>query len=246
MKLDTASTKIAYLGPMTTVLFKNVTVGLAGALLSYGFWLTRPEWDPEMRFWRAVGDASLILLFLALAAGPLAKLWPKASGLLRYRRDLGVWFGLLALLHTLLVLNGWARWDVMRFLGYDFVPQLGRMARLEPGFGLSNLVGLVAMLITLVLMATSTDWAVRKLGGKSWKLLQLSSYTVFYLVALHTAYFLFMHYTASFHRQVPPDPNWFRWPFVALTLGLIGLQAAAYLKVVWARTQRRSASPTEA
>lgn len=216
---------------MVRLLQKNAVVALGGILLSYGFWLSRPQWDPEMRFWRAVGDGSLILLVVALVLGPLATLWPKRFGRwLPYRRELGVWFGLLALLHTILVLNGWARWDVQRFFGYDFVPQLGRMARLEPGFGLSNLVGLVAMLITLVLMATSTDWAVRRLGGRAWKFLQLSSYTVFYLVALHTVYFLFLHYTQSFHRQVPEDPNWFRYPFLGLTLLVIGLQITAYLK----------------
>ncbi len=102
------------------------------------------------------------------------------------------------------------------------------------------------MIITLLLMATSTDWATRKLGGRGWKFLQLSSYTVFYLVALHTAYFLFMHYTASFHRNVPADPNWFRWPFLALTLGLVGLQMAAYLKLVRVESQRRTAPRTEA
>lgn len=215
---------------MTRIFQKNVAVALTSVLLSYAFWLSRPQWDPEMRFWRAVGDGSLILLFAALVLGPLARLWPKAFGRwLPYRRELGVWFGLLALLHSVLVLNGWARWDALRFLGYDFVPQLGRVARLEPGFGLSNLIGLVAMLITLVLMATSTDWAVRRLGGRAWKLLQLSSYTVFYLVALHTAYFLFLHYTQSFHRQVPDDPNWFRYPFLGLTLLVVGLQTAAYL-----------------
>ena len=218
-----------------------------GLLLSLAFWLSRPQWDPEMRFWRAVGDGSLILLFLALALGPISKLWPGAvRRWLPYRRELGVWFGISALLHTVLVLNGWARWSALRFLGYDFVPQLDRWVRPEPGFGLSNLLGLVAMLFTLLLMATSTDWATRKLGGRGWKLLQLSSYTVFYLVALHTAYFLFMHYTASFHRNVPADPNWFRWPFIALTLGLVGLQAAAYLKLVRAESQRRIAPRTEA
>lgn len=216
-------------------LLTNAVVALLGVLLSYGFWLSRPEWDPEMRLWRAVGDAGLILLFLVLALGPLAKLWSRGRKLLPYRRELGVWFGLFALVHTLLVLNGWARWEVLRFLGYEFVPELGRTARLEPGFGLSNLLGLVAMLFTLVLMATSTDWAVQRLGGKAWKFLQLSSYLVFYLSALHTAYFLFMHYTMSFHRQVPTDANWFRWPFLMLSFGIIVLQVSAYLKGVAVR-----------
>lgn len=213
-----------------TLLRKNFVVAFLGSLVSYGFWLSRPEWDPEMRFWRAVGDGSLILLVLALVLGPLARLWPIFGRWLSYRRELGVWFGLFALLHTLLILNGWARWNAMKFLGYEYIPELNRVARLEPGFGLANILGLVAMLLTLVLMATSTDYALRKLGGSAWKFLQLSAYSVFYLVVLHTAYFLFMHYTQSFHRNVPENPNWFRIPFLVLTALVIGLQGVAYLK----------------
>ncbi len=216
---------------MMRLLRSNGVVAVIGAALAYGFWVSRPQWDPEMRLWRAVGDASLMLLVAALLVGPLVRLWPRLGGLMRWRRELGVWFGLLALIHTLLILNGWARWNAMRFLGYEFVPQLGRLARLEPGFGLANLAGLVAMSITLVLMATSTDWAVRFLGGSSWKFLQYGAYIVFYLVVLHTAYFLYLHYTASFHRLVPDDPNWFRLPFLLLTLVVIAFQTAAFLKV---------------
>lgn len=226
-------------------LLRNAAAGGLGALFTYGFWLSRPEWDPEMRLWRAVGDAGLILLFLALAVGPLVKLWTGLGRvwLVLYRRELGVWFGFFALLHTLLVLNGWARWDARRFLGYEYVPQLGRLARLEPGFGLANLIGLVAMLMSSLLMVTSTDWAVRRLGSGAWKFLQYSAYTVFYLSALHSAYFLFMHYTESFHRAVPDTTNWFRYPFLALTLLVAILQTAAYCKGVTQRRQRQRHVP---
>jgi methionine sulfoxide reductase heme-binding subunit len=189
------------------LLINHAVVGAIAAALSYGFWLTRPEWDPEMRFWRAVGDGSLILLYSALAVGPLARMRPWAGRLIAFRRELGIWFGILALAHTLLILNGWARWEAMRFLGYEFIPNLGYLVRLEPSFGLANLVGLVAVLITLVLMATSSDWAVRVLGGNSWKFLQYGAYIVFYLVVLHTAYFLFIHFTQHFHRPAPPTPT---------------------------------------
>lgn len=220
---------------------KNLFLALFGVLVSYGFWLTRPDWDAEMRFWRAVGDGSLILLVLALVLGPLARLWPVFGRWLSYRRELGVWFGLLALLHTILILNGWARWSALKFLGYEFIPELNRTARLEPGFGLANILGLVAMLLTLVLMATSTDYALRNLGGSAWKFLQLSAYTVFYLVALHTAYFLFMHYTQSFHRNVPDNPNWFRFPFLILTAFVIVLQAVSYFRSLKRQQLKQSA-----
>lgn len=213
-------------------LLKHLIAVLLAGLLIYLFLASRPQWSLEHRIWRATGDASLILLYLALLAGPLARFWPKvAAPLLRYRRELGIWSGLLALLHTILILDGWVRWDAMRFLGYEFVPELGRLARMEPGFGLSNLIGLVALAITLMLVATSSDWAVRKLGASAWKFVQYSSYTVFYLSALHSAYFLFMQFTQSFHRAVPGF-NWFRFPFLVLTMILVGFQIAAFVKSV--------------
>lgn len=191
-----------------------------------------------MRFWRAVGDASFLLLILALALGPLAKLRPRFGKLLPWRRELGIWFGVLALAHTLLILNGWVRWDVPRFFGYEFIPELGRTARLEPGFGLANLIGLVAVLWALLLTATSSDWAIEKLGPSAWKWLQYGAYGIFYLVALHTFYFLFQHYTLSFHRNVP-EPNWFRFPFLVLVVLVPLLQTAAFVKTV----RRRRAAP---
>ena len=52
---------------------RHVIVGSAGAVLIYIFWLSRPDWVGEMRFWKAVGDASLILLYLTLILGPAAR-----------------------------------------------------------------------------------------------------------------------------------------------------------------------------
>lgn len=217
---------------------RHVIAGALGLVLAYGFWLSRPEWDPEMRLWRAVGDASIILLYVTLAQGPLARLVPGAGRLLPYRRELGIWFGVLALIHTVLILNGWARWDVLIFLGYEFVPQLDRMVRLDSGFGLANVLGLTAMIIALPLLATSADWATRALGGNGWKFLHYSTYIIFWLLVLHTAYFLFVHFTEHFHKRPPPDPNWFRWPFVALTLAVAALQVSAYVKTVWRQRHR--------
>jgi sulfoxide reductase heme-binding subunit YedZ len=225
------------------VLLKHLVVGSLAGVLFFLFVASHSEWSLDHRIWRAAGDVSLLLLYAALLAGPLAQFWPRlAAPLVSYRRELGIWFGLLALLHTVLILNDWVRWDVMRFLGYEFVPELGRLVRLEPGFGLANLVGLVALIIALPLIATSSDWAIRRLGPSAWKFLHYSSYIVFYLVALHTAYFLFMHFTQHFHRD-PPDPNWFRYPFLVLTLAVIGFQVAAFFKSVsneQARAGRRS------
>ena len=195
-----------------------------------------------MRFWQAVGDSSFLLLIFTMAIGPIAKQWSSAARLVPWRRETGIWLGPMAFLHTFLVWNGWARWDMWRFLGYEFVPELNRLARLEPGFGLSNIIGMVAIFLTLVLVATSSNRAVKLFGSSAWKWLQYGSYTVFYLVVIHSLYFLFLHYTASFHRPVPNDPNWFRYPFLILALIVPILQASAFIKTVKQRGRQRAPS----
>ncbi len=221
-------------------LVRHCWLMLATALLVAMFWASRPEWDPEMRLWRAFGDAAIVLLYVVLALGPAARFSTAVGRMLPWRRQIGIWAATTALVHTLLILNGWVRWDLQRFLGYEFVPQLGREARMEPGFGLANLVGLVAVLWLLALAATSTDRAVRRLGPAGWKWLHTGAYTAFYLSVLHSGYFLFLHYTLSFHRD-PPPPNWFRFPLVILGTLVLALQGAAFVATV---RRRRAGAPS--
>ncbi len=104
------------------------------------------------------------------------------------------------------------------------------MVILESGFGMANILGLLAVLMALPLVATSADWATRKLGGSSWKFLHRGAYTIFYLVALHTAYFLYIHYTVSFHRAPPPNATWFQIPLAVLTMAVLIQQIGAFFK----------------
>ena len=224
-----------------SALIRHCVLAVATGLLILAFWRSRMEWTPDMRLWRAVGDAAIVLLFGTLAMGPAARLSAFAARGLHWRRQVGVWAALAALLHSLLVIDGWATWSVRRFLGYEFVPQLGREARLEPGFGLANLVGLVAVGWLLVLLATSSERAVRWLGPRGWKWLHGGSNVVFYLAVLHSGYFLFMHYTASFHRAVPAE-NWFRFPMLALAAVVLALKWAAFGRTV-RRSETRASSP---
>lgn len=202
---------------------------VAGSALVLGwlFWATRLDWDPEMRLWKAAGDTAYVLLLAALAVGPLARLVPSARSWIRWRRQLGIWFALTATLHGVLILNGWARWGLRRFLGYEYVPQLGREVRLEPGFGLANLTGATALLLGLVLAATSSDRALRALGRPAWTWLHRLAQTVLVLSLLHGGYFLFIHYTESFHK-VPPGLDWFRVPFLIAGLAVVGLEFVAF------------------
>lgn len=219
---------------------RHLVAGLISAFAFGAFFASRPSWVLEMRTWKAFGDAALILLLITLAIGPLAKLHRPWARSLPWRRETGIWFGLMAIVHTILILNGWARWSFSRLFGYEYVEQLGREARLEPGFGLANLMGLVAIFWTLVLVATSSDRAVRFLGGSAWRWLHTSTYVVFYLSLIHAGYFLFIHFTLSFHKQ-PPAPDWFRVPFLTLGAVVIMLQAAAFRRTV-AEDRRKGAA----
>lgn len=230
-------------GKRGTVVSRHSIVGVIALVLVWMFWESRPEWDSEMRLWRAFGDAAFTLLFLTLIMGPATRLWGRLAPTLEWRRYTGVWFALMALIHGLLILNGWVRWDPNMLLGYEFVPQLSREARMEPGFGIANLLGLVALFWAIVLAATSFDRAVQFLGGSSWKWLQNGAHTVFYLSSIHAAYFLFIHFTLSFHR-VPPPANWFQVPFLAMVGTVILLQGLAFAKTV--RDRRRGRRSVEA
>ncbi|QLH06229.1 ferric reductase-like transmembrane domain-containing protein [Nitrosopumilus ureiphilus] len=210
---------------------RHILVGIIAIFLMFIFWVSHYEWDDEMRLWRAFGDVGYSLLFVVLIIGPLSKLWPRLNSLLSWRRETGIWFAIMASIHGILIVNGWANWDVLKFLGYEFVPQLDRIARMEPGFGLANVIGFVAILWIAILALTSSDKAMKWLGASSWKWLHTGSNIVFYLVAIHTAYFLFMHYTESFHKSVPPQST-FTIPFIVMSIIVIVLQIVSYVKIV--------------
>lgn len=221
---------------MKSHFLRHAAIGGVSVLFAWIFWTSRPEWVWDMRLWKSLGDASFMLLFTTLVLGPLARIWSPAAKWLPWRKYLGIWFGLIAIIHGYLVWDGWARWDIPRFFGYEYLPEVGRAVRLEPGFGLANLIGLVAIFFTIVLMATSTERALKYLGG-SWKWLHYSTYTVFYLSAIHAGYFLFIHYTLSFHKNVPP-PDWFRFPFLVLVAIVLLLQSVAFMKTVKTRRKK--------
>ena len=244
-------TRAAQADPVATSLpsgwARHLAIAGLSAVLTFLFWRSRMEWDPEMRMWKAVGDASFVLFVLAMLVGPLAVVWRAAGPLLAWRRALGIWFALLALFHAYLVWDGWARWSFSRLMGYEDLSAAGvpEPVLTMPGFGLSNLMGLVALVLALVLAAVSSERAMRGIGPRAWKHLQQYAYVVFYLVALHVAYFMFMHYELGFGQLVMrkglPPPNWFRfWALAAMAMVLV-VQVVAFVQV--ARRRRAAAAP---
>jgi uncharacterized protein len=116
------------------------------------------------------GHASLLCLMLALIARPVSRLW---SGLLHYRRALGVGACVLAIAHTLHMVDHTFEWHLDRL---DFmVPQ--HQQALWMGF--FALLGLIPAALT------SVDAMVRWLGPH-WRTLHLVTVPALVLAALHT------------------------------------------------------------
>jgi len=126
---------------------RHLVVGaLATAAVLIG-WQVNALWEPDMRLWKSFGVGASFLIWFVALVGPAARLWPVLGRVLPWRREFGVWFALVALVHFYLVRDGWARWNVRELLGYQYVPELDMYLRFEPGFGLANLMGLTALLL---------------------------------------------------------------------------------------------------
>lgn len=223
---------------------RHFAVLLAAGLGTYGFLESRAEWSEMHRWNRAVGDVSLVLIALSMAIGPIARLSAAFRGALPWRRELGIHGVLLAIAHTLIILAAWVEWDLMRLFGYQLHPRTGDYVMLLHGFGLANVIGIVALLYGLVLALVSNDWSQRRLGGSVWKFLQQGTYVLWMLIVIHTAYFVYLHFQ-DFHRR-GPEPNWAQAPLAGLVIFIVLLQGAAFLKT-WRsrRGSRRRPGPRE-
>ena len=218
---------------------RHVAVLALAALFTLLFLLSRGQWSGMHKWNRAMGDASLVLVALSMMIGPLARLFARTRKFLPWRRELGIYGVILALIHATIILIGWVELDLMRLIGFEFHPQLQRYVMFQQGFGLANIVGIFALLYAGVLALTSNDLSQRWLGASVWKYVQQGTYVLWWLIVLHTGYFLFLHFQ-DFHRQVP-DPNWAQWPFVGLVVLVSALQFAASVRT-W-RMKNNKAAP---
>lgn len=207
---------------------RHLVVLLIAGLGTYAFMESRAQWSEMHRWNRAVGDMSVVLLAVSLAIGPLARLWSAFRNAIPWRREFGIYGVLLAVIHTVIILAGWVEWDLIRLFGYEIHPQTGLYVMLKHGFGLGNGIGIIALVYGMILALSSNNWSQRLLSGPVWKFLQQSSYVLWMLIIIHTAYFLYLNFQ-DFHRRVP-DPNWAQIPFVGLVLFVTLLQFLAFVK----------------
>ena len=128
--------------------------------------------DPTATISFATGLATLRLLTISLAITPLRRLSPRLSWLVNFRRLLGLFAFFYASLHLLTYIALYAGFDVDA-IAADIVKR--RFITM----------GVAAWLLLLPLAATSTNWAIRKLGGKRWNRLHKLVYVAAICGVIH-------------------------------------------------------------
>jgi len=159
---------------------------------------TRPYADILSRASFASAYPALVLLALTLLIGPWNILRnrrnPVSSDL---RRDIGIWAGILAIVHTIVGQN--VHFRGRPWLYYVFEnPTHHRFPLRSDLFGFSNYTGAASTLIVIALLAMSNDFFLRRLGTPRWKQLQRWNYLAFALAAAHS-----FAYQSTEHQKFP-------------------------------------------
>jgi nitrite reductase/ring-hydroxylating ferredoxin subunit/DMSO/TMAO reductase YedYZ heme-binding membrane subunit len=142
------------------------------------------SFTPAQILIRATGSLALLQLCFLLCIGPLARLTPRFKPFLYNRRHLGVATCLLALVHSVVVLvwyHGFGELNPFVSLLISN-PRYGSLA----GFPF-EVPGLAALVILLLLAATSHDYWNANLGPRLWKSIHMLVYAAFALLVAHVA-----------------------------------------------------------
>jgi len=128
--------------------------------------------DPTATITFTTGLATLRILTISLAITPLRQLTPRLGWLIKFRRLLGLFAFFYASLHLLTY--------VALYAGFDVNAMAADIAKRR-----YITVGVAAWLLLLPLAATSTNWAIRKLGGKRWNRLHKLVYAAAVCGVIH-------------------------------------------------------------
>ena len=133
----------------------------------------------------ATAYPALALLAATLLIGPWNVLRRKPNPVSSdLRRDLGIWAGILGVLHA--AVGQFVHLRGRPWLYYVYGPGEHHHGMRHDLFGLANYTGALGALLLAMLFATSNDFSLRRLGTGKWKQLQRWNYAVFALVAVHS------------------------------------------------------------
>ena len=139
---------------------------------------------PDIHNARAFGSAAFLMLSVILAIGPLARLDPRFLPLLYNRRHFGVLTAVVALVHAGYVLD----W----YFAFSPTPKLEGLLSANTaydriiGFPFESL-GAFALIVLMVMAATSHDFWLKFLTPRLWKRLHMGLYLAYAAVIGHVA-----------------------------------------------------------
>ena len=111
--------------------------------------------DPTGEIEFDTGYTTLCLLLITLAISPIRRILPSLAWLIRFRRLVGLFAFFYATVHLIAYVGLYAGFNVPLMLS-DIAKRRYITA------------GMATYLLLIPLAATSTTWAIRKLGGKRW------------------------------------------------------------------------------
>jgi sulfoxide reductase heme-binding subunit YedZ len=128
--------------------------------------------DPTAKITLTTGYTTLLLLIISLAVTPVRRLIPELTWLVKFRRLLGLFAFFYATLHLGTYIALYANFDIN-----TMVADIAKRRFIT--------VGMAAWLLLVPLAATSTNWAIRKLGGKRWNRLHKLVYVAAVCGVIH-------------------------------------------------------------
>lgn len=159
---------------------RHIFLASAFVLLSVIFMRFFSNRDTVSRISIGTAYSALFLTGLALILGPWNVLRRQFNPVsFNLRRDVGIWAGIGALVHTGVGLNVHLRGRPWLYFMNEH-----HHLRVEM-FGLGNYTGLVAALLFAMLLAISNDLSLRRLGAMKWKSFQRWTYVAVALTAGH-------------------------------------------------------------
>lgn len=128
--------------------------------------------DPTAEIASVTGLTALWMLAITLAISPVRKLSPHLAWLIKFRRLIGLFVFFYATLHLLTYVALYAGFD-LNVMKVDITKRRFIIA------------GVVTWTLLLPLAVTSTNWAIRKLGGKNWSRLHMLIYPAAICAMIH-------------------------------------------------------------
>ncbi len=128
--------------------------------------------DPTATITFTTGLTTLRLLAISLAVTPIRRLIPKLTWLVKFRRLLGLFAFFYATLHLATYIALYAGFNVNAMVADVTKRRFITM-------------GVAAWLLLVPLAATSTQWSIRKLGGKRWNRLHKLVYVAAVCGVIH-------------------------------------------------------------